>query len=238
MRDKLAVQKRLLRIFHRRILASSGTLAGAPKRRRAGKREIMDYLEFLERHRALYPDGCIPEKHIDIIAAIADELHLQGRNPISLSSSSCFELIRRFEKYGRELPDGRVEAVQSGSADGGGWTIAWGCSGPEIKAGTVWTRDEAEREFREHVQQIARGVMGLLAGAPTSQNQFDALTSFAHQNGLTTLASSTLLQKHRAGDYTAAANDFSKWNKIGARVRRWLVRRRTTEADLYQGKVG
>ena len=44
---------------------------------------------------------------------------------------------------------------------------------------------------------------------------------------------STLLKKHKAGDYKGAANEFHKWNKAGGKVMAGLVNRRKAEAALY-----
>lgn len=67
-----------------------------------------------------------------------------------------------------------------------------------------------------------------------SQNQFDALVSFAYNCGVNSLKSSTLLKKVNANpkDVTIA-DEFMKWNKAGGRVLAGLTKRRQAEADLY-----
>jgi len=71
---------------------------------------------------------------------------------------------------------------------------------------------------------------------PTTQNQFDALTSFAYNLGAGALRGSTLLKKHNAGDYNGAANEFGKWTHAGGKVVRGLVARRDKEKELYLAK--
>ena len=67
-----------------------------------------------------------------------------------------------------------------------------------------------------------------------SQNQFDALVSFAYNLGPNSLKSSTLLKKVNANptDPTIKA-EFLKWTKAGGKVLKGLVLRREAEAALY-----
>jgi lysozyme len=67
-----------------------------------------------------------------------------------------------------------------------------------------------------------------------SQNQFDALVSFAYNLGPNSLKASTLLKKVNANpsDPTIKA-EFLKWTKAGGRVLKGLVLRREAEAALY-----
>lgn len=133
-----------------------------------------------------------------------------------------------------------------GSRNGLPITIGWGSTtdenGHPITLGTVWTQERADARFRADLAQREVAVNMLIAGgAPTTQNQFDALMSFAYNVGLDIdddniaegLGDSTLLRKHRAGDYTGAQNAFAAWNKNDGKVLNGLVRRRAAEAALY-----
>lgn len=67
-----------------------------------------------------------------------------------------------------------------------------------------------------------------------SQNQFDALVSFAYNCGVQNLKNSTLIKKiNKNINDPAIAAEFAKWNKAGGNVLAGLVRRRKAEADLY-----
>lgn len=67
-----------------------------------------------------------------------------------------------------------------------------------------------------------------------SQNQFDALVSFAYNLGTTALKNSTLLKKVNANpNDTTIRNEFMKWVNAGGKRLQGLVNRRTEEADLY-----
>jgi lysozyme len=67
-----------------------------------------------------------------------------------------------------------------------------------------------------------------------SENQFNAVVSFAYNLGIGALSKSTLLKKVNAnpGDKTIR-DEFLKWNKAGGKVLNGLVKRRLEESDLY-----
>lgn len=67
-----------------------------------------------------------------------------------------------------------------------------------------------------------------------TQNQFDALVSFAYNVGTNALKNSTLLKKLNvnANDQTIR-DEFMRWVKAGGKTLKGLVRRRQEEADLY-----
>lgn len=114
------------------------------------------------------------------------------------------------------------------------WTIGWGTTGPDIHKGLVWTQAQCDARFERDIAVFAQKVAALIGSAPTTQNQFDALCSFAYNVGAGKLASSTLLKKHKAGDHAGAAAEFPKWNKAAGRVMPGLVKRRAAEAALYE----
>lgn len=124
-------------------------------------------------------------------------------------------------------------------------TIGWGTTGPDVKMGMTWTQERADERFARDVADFAAGVAHELGGAPTTQAQFDALVSFAYNVGLDQdadnlaegLGDSTLLRKHKAGDYAGAAAEFAKWNKQAGKVLNGLTRRRAGEAAIYRGKA-
>lgn len=151
-------------------------------------------------------------------------------------SPACLNLIRSSEGFARVRGDGLVEAYPDPASNGPPWTIGYGTTGPDVKRGTVWTRETCEKRFTAHVVDFARSVQRLLGRAPTSQGEFDALVSFAYNLGVGNLGSSTLLRKHRAGDKAGAAAEFPRWNKAQGRVLPGLTKRRAAEARLYRGR--
>lgn len=84
-----------------------------------------------------------------------------------------------------------------------------------------------------------------LLKVPVTQEQFDALMSFAFNVGTDIdddaiaegLGDSTLLKKLNAGDVAGAAEEFLKWNKSAGKVLTGLTRRRQAERELFLGLV-
>ena len=142
-------------------------------------------------------------------------------------------LIKRFEGCARLRPDGRYEAYPDPGTGGAPWTIGWGATGPGIGPGTIWTQAECDARLEADLARYARDVEEALGGAPTSQQQFDALVSFHYNTGA--IARATLTRRHIAGDFAGAKAEFARWNRAGGRVLRGLVRRREAEAALYAG---
>jgi len=148
-------------------------------------------------------------------------------------SNACASLIQQFEGCARKQADGTFIAYPDPGTGGDPWTIGWGSTGADIKKGVVWTQQQCDDRFAEHLATFADGVSRALGSAPTTQPQFDAMTSFAYNVGLGNLQSSTLLRKHKAGDYAGAAAQFGRWNKAAGRVLAGLTRRRAAESQLY-----
>lgn len=147
----------------------------------------------------------------------------------------CIKLVQEFEGCAKRRPDGTFEAYPDPGSGGDPWTIGWGSTGPDIKKGTVWTQKQCDDRFNAHLDEFGVKVAKVLGSARTSQNQFDAMVSFAYNVGVGNLSASTLLKKHKAGDYKGAAAEFGRWNKAAGKVMAGLTRRRAAEAKLYAG---
>jgi len=148
-------------------------------------------------------------------------------------SQAALDLIKQYEGCAQKRPDGSFAAYPDPGTHGPPWTIGWGTTGPDVSQGTVWTQQQCDDRLQSDVAKFAGHVAALLGDAPTTQPQFDAMVDFAYNLGIGNLASSTLLRKHKAGDYAGAAAEFGKWTKAAGRVLPGLVRRRAAEAALY-----
>ncbi len=139
-------------------------------------------------------------------------------------SDNCLNLVKQFEGF-------EAEAYK---CPAGVWTIGYGHT-LNVRPNDVITEAQASQLLKEELQSYAAKVAKIVPVA--NQNQFDALVSFAYNLGVSTLASSTLLKKHIAGDYVAAQAEFSRWNKAKVEgkmtVLNGLTKRRNHEAALY-----
>ena len=97
---------------------------------------------------------------------------------------------------------------------------------PISLATAKWMLKETADKFAVDVDKLVK--------ANLTQNQFNALVSFAFNLGVTALGKSTLLKKVNINPSDATIrNEFLKWNKAGGRVLDGLTKRRTKEANLY-----
>ena len=149
-------------------------------------------------------------------------------------SDRGLELIKHFESC-------QLTAYRD---SGGVWTIGWGHTGQEVASGLTWTQEHADNVLITDVRDFEAGVTRLLKVRVT-QNQFDALVSFAFNVGLDIdidtkaegLGDSTLLKKLNTGDTAGAAVEFEKWNKDNGQIVAGLTRRRRAERELFEEVV-
>jgi len=166
-----------------------------------------------------------PLTQADVDAINAALAPSASQAPSKRVSKAGVDLIHSFESCKlTAYPD-------PGSRDGHPWTIGWGSTGPGIAKGVVWTQAQADARFLADLGRFEKAVA--LMAPVTTQNQFDALVSFAYNVGLAALNDSTLLRLHKSGDYVGAKDQFSRWDKNDGRVMKGLTRRRAAEAALY-----
>ncbi len=140
-------------------------------------------------------------------------------------SRNAIELIKRFEGYRRKaarLPDGR-------------WTIGYGHT-LTAREGAEVSEEDAEALLIYDLIAVAHAVNENVF-APITQNQFDALVSFAFNLGTDAFRGSQVLARLNAGETLQAACAMELWRKTefqGDRiVLDALVRRRSAEKTLF-----
>lgn len=180
--------------------------------------------EFQARN-GLAVDGWAGRATLAALEALKPLAPLVGTKTLSFAGR---DLMHEFEGYSAETyPD----PGPTGLPVTGGWGCTVDAEGKPFKLGVVYPRAYWERCFIRDISRFERAVSKL---APvTTQNQFDALVSFAYNVGEGNLAGSTLLKKHNAGDYAGAKAEFARWNKAGGKVLNGLTKRRLAEAELY-----
>ena len=127
----------------------------------------------------------------------------------------------------------KLKAYPDPGTGGAPWTIGWGTTGPDIHQGLIWTQAQADARFEADLARFVKSLSALIQHPATTQHQFDALTCFAYNVGLTNLRGSTLRQRHEAGDFSEAKAEFAKWDKAAGHVIAGLTTRRLAEAELY-----
>lgn len=115
----------------------------------------------------------------------------------------------------------------------GVWTIGFGHTGPDVHPGQTISSEQADALLAADLHKFEMAVLSMVDMAHTTQNQFDALVSFAYNLGSGALAESSLLRYHKQGQYNAAAGEFVKWDHAGGQVLAGLLRRRKGEAVVY-----
>lgn len=114
----------------------------------------------------------------------------------------------------------------------GVWTIGYGCTGPDIKAGVTWTKEQAEKSLSDKLEEIEGWLAHIALSVPQNNNQIAALTSLVYNIGQHAFYNSTLREK--INDYDPhPENEFMKWAHAGGQTVIGLIRRRMAEKALY-----
>jgi lysozyme len=111
------------------------------------------------------------------------------------------------------------------------WTIGYGHM-KTAKSGMTITQDQAEQLLQEDLAEFEAAVESMVK-VSLNDDQFSALVSFSFNLGARSLFDSTLLRLLNQGDFTAAANEFPRWNKAGQQALLGLTRRRLAERSLF-----
>lgn len=111
-------------------------------------------------------------------------------------------------------------------------TIGYGHTGKDVTEDLEWTQEQADDQLIKDISVHELGVKALLK-VPVTDNQLDALTSFAYNLGLGALAKSTLLFWVNQQEFNKAAKEFDKWVNAGGKKIPDLVKRRAIEKALF-----
>lgn len=139
-----------------------------------------------------------------------------------LPSGECYKLIARFEGC-------RLGAYK---CPAGVWTIGYGHT-KGVKRGMSITNVQALSYLKSDVLIISTVVAALIKVRVT-QNQFDALVSFAFNVGTYNFSESTLLKKINSGlALGSIAAEFGRWVYANGEILTGLVKRREAERELF-----
>lgn len=145
-------------------------------------------------------------------------------------STRAIELIKFYEAS-------NVCRLKAYLDTGGIPTIGWGTTaypdGKRVRLGDVITEEQAEEYLLNDIESSVDAV-NQLVDAPITQSMFDALVSFVYNLGAGQFAKSTLLKLINKRQYSAAAEQFSRWKFDNGREQPGLVKRRAAEAKLFK----
>ena len=140
-------------------------------------------------------------------------------------SAAAIALIKRFEGYRRtaaQVPDGR-------------WTIGYGHT-RSARGGAQVGEGDAEALLLYDLGEVSIALNALIF-TPLTQNQFDALASFAMNIGVDEFRRSAVLLRLNEGALLQAASAIELWRKADFEGERIvvdaLVRRRAAEKALF-----
>jgi GH24 family phage-related lysozyme (muramidase) len=136
----------------------------------------------------------------------------------------AIDLIKKFEGC-------RLEAYL---CPAGVWTIGYGHTGPNVKAGLKITQADAEALLLSDVERFARAVDTWIK-VDLTNNQRCALISFTFNVGIGALQESTLRKRLNNGEdaVKTAMEELPRWNKGDGKILEGLVRRRRAELELF-----
>ena len=96
------------------------------------------------------------------------------------------------------------------------------------------TKKQASWMLREQIANHYAAAVNRYSQVEMTQNQFDAIVSFAYNVGIYALQKSTLLKYHNQKKFKKASNEFLRWDHAGGKRLRGLTIRRATERCLYR----
>ena len=115
----------------------------------------------------------------------------------------------------------------------GVWTIGYGHTG-DVHPGQTITNEQADALLLSDMA-VAIACVNHNVKVPLTQGQFAALCDFTFNEGIGNFTTSTLLRLLNTGDYTAAAQQFGKWDYAAGEVEPGLERRRAVEQAMFNG---
>lgn len=110
-------------------------------------------------------------------------------------------------------------------------TVCAGVTGPDVKMGKTYTKQECDALLYKHMQPAIKAVDESLK-VKLNDYQKAALYSFTYNAGVGAFKSSTLLKKLNAGDTKGACDELRRWTYAGGKQWKGLITRREIEREL------
>lgn len=116
--------------------------------------------------------------------------------------------------------------------------IVTACAGHTKTAvlGRPYTPAECTALLDQDLADHAEGTMACIK-VPVNTGEKAAYVSFAFNVGVGAFCRSTMARKLNAGDHAGACAELSKWTKAGGKTLPGLVKRRSTERAICEGRI-
>ena len=115
----------------------------------------------------------------------------------------------------------------------GVWTIGWGATGKGVVEGLVWTQEFADEQLHNAAMSVLTSAVKASPILSTENiEKHAAIADFVYNLGIGNYRSSTLKKRVDVGDWSAAASEIQRWDKVRGKPLRGLTIRRLKEAEL------
>ena len=111
-------------------------------------------------------------------------------------------------------------------------TACTGHTGPELKMGQTYTRQQCEEMLYKDLAKHADALACVIQ--PLTDGQRAAFVSFAFNVGEGAFCGSTLVRKANTGDIDGACAELSRWTYAGGKQLPGLIKRRAAERQLCE----
>lgn len=115
-------------------------------------------------------------------------------------------------------------------------TIGFGTT-KDVKPNQTITPERALVKLLEDSNVMEKQLKQCIGDVPMYQHEWDAIVSWTYNVGTGAACKSTLVKKLKAGDYTGACNELSRWTYAGGKQLAGLVKRREHERQLCLGTL-
>ena len=167
--------------------------------------------------------------------------------------SVAMAFIKKWEGLGWKTPSGGTYSYTNADSlpadtklyaypDGNSYSIGWGTysqlpsDGTRITSNTSITKERADDEFRNEIDENVIPILDELITAPLNEYQYAALISFAYNAGPGALKFNNLIDAiNNGGDVVGILKKTAITEKKTGRVSNALINRRKDEAALYSG---
>ena len=129
----------------------------------------------------------------------------------------------------------QLKAYPDPASGGTPWTIGYGATGPTIKDGTVWTKQQADINLALRLCSMFANIQPYIPTGATD-NQIGACISLCYNIGMHAFLHSTLMRMwNDEDDIHDVADQFSRWNMANGKVIEGLTNRRMDEQRVFLG---